>query len=198
MNEKDPIVIVSHARTPMGDMLGSLSSISAPHLGAATIKGCIERAQISTSEINEVIMGCVLSAGLGQAPARQAAIQAGLKYHTHTTTINKMCGSGMKAIMQAADSLKAGTNRIVIAGGMENMSQAPYLLPKIRAGYRMGHQTTIDHMFYDGLEDAYDKGTLMGVFAEKCGWCRQDAPFPVIQRQLGTPDAVDGDTGGIG
>jgi acetyl-CoA C-acetyltransferase len=166
--QSDPIVIVSAARTPMGAFQGELKNFSAPELGAAAIRAAVERASIRADEVSEVIMGCVLPAGQGQAPARQAALGAGLPLGTGCTTVNKMCGSGMKSAMFAHDILAAGTSDIVVAGGMESMTNAPYLLPKARAGLRMGHAQVIDHMFYDGLEDAYDKGRLMGSFAEDC------------------------------
>src|SRR6202171_1150055 len=164
----DPIVIVSAARTPMGAFQGEMKGFSAPELGAAAIRAAVERAKISPEQVQEVIMGCVLPAGQGQAPARQASLGAGLPLATGCTTINKMCGSGMKAAMFAHDLLAAGVNDIMVAGGMESMTNAPYLLPKARAGLRMGHGQVIDHMFYDGLEDAYEKGRLMGSFAEEC------------------------------
>jgi acetyl-CoA C-acetyltransferase len=164
----DPIVIVSAARTPMGGFQGELKGFAAPELGAAAIRAAVERAKVKPEQIDEVIMGCVLPAGQGQAPARQASLGAGLPLATGCTTINKMCGSGMKAAMLAHDLLAAGTNDIMVAGGMESMTNAPYLLPKARAGLRMGHGQVLDHMFYDGLEDAYDKGRLMGTFAEDC------------------------------
>ena len=164
----DPIVIVSVARTPMGAMQGELKDFAAPQLGAAAIRAALERAGIKPEQVQEVIMGCVLPAGQGQAPARQASLGAGLPLSAGCTTVNKMCGSGMKAAMLANDLLTAGTNDIMVAGGMESMSNAPYLLPKARTGFRMGHQQVIDHMFLDGLEDAYDKGRLMGSFAEDC------------------------------
>ena len=164
----DPVVIVSAARTPMGAFQGELKSFAAPELGAAAIRAAVERARIKPEDVQEVIMGCVLPAGQGQAPARQASLGAGLPLGTGCTTINKMCGSGMKAAMFAHDILLSETNSILVAGGMESMSNAPYLLPKARAGLRMGHGQVIDHMFYDGLEDAYDKGRLMGTFAEDC------------------------------
>ena len=164
----DPVVIVSAARTPMGAFQGELKDFSAPQLGAAAIHAAVERAGIKPDQVQEVIMGCVLPAGQGQAPARQASIVAGLPLSTGCTTVNKMCGSGMKAAMLAHDLLAAGTNEVMVAGGMESMTNAPYLLPKARSGYRMGHQQVIDHMFLDGLEDAYDKGKLMGSFAEDC------------------------------
>ncbi len=164
----DPVVIVSAARTPMGAFQGELKDFAAPQLGAAAIRAAVERAGIQADQVQEVIMGCVLPAGQGQAPARQASIVAGLPLSTGCTTVNKMCGSGMKAAMLAGDLLAAGTNEVMVAGGMESMTNAPYLLPKARSGYRMGHQQVIDHMFLDGLEDAYDKGKLMGSFAEDC------------------------------
>jgi acetyl-CoA C-acetyltransferase len=164
----DPIVIVSAARTPMGAFQGELKDFSAPQLGAAAIRAAVERAGIKPEQVQEVVMGCVLPAGQGQAPARQASVGGGLPLATGATTVNKMCGSGMKAAMFAHDMLAAGVNQVMVAGGMESMTNAPYLLPKARAGYRMGHQQVIDHMFLDGLEDAYDKGKLMGNFAEDC------------------------------
>src|SRR5690606_32537893 len=145
-----------------------LASVPAAELGAAAIRAALERSGVKSEDIAEVIMGCVLSAGQGQAPARQAALNAGLPDTVGATTVNKMCGSGMKAAMLAHDMLLAGNGEAYVAGGMENMSSAPYLLPRARAGYRMGHGTVIDHMFFDGLEDAYDKGRLMGSFAEEC------------------------------
>lgn len=166
--KNDPIVIVSAARTPMGGFQGTLSGFKAPELGAAAIRAALERASVKPEQVEEVIMGCVLPAGQGQAPARQASLGAGLPLSAGCTTINKMCGSGMKAAMLAHDLLKAGSNDIMVAGGMESMSNAPYLLPKARSGYRMGHQQAMDHMFLDGLEDAYDKGRLMGTYAEDC------------------------------
>jgi acetyl-CoA C-acetyltransferase len=164
----DPVVIVSAARTPMGGFQGDLKSFTAPELGAAAIRAAVERAHIKPEQVDEVVMGCVLPAGQGQAPARQASLGGGLPLATGCTTVNKMCGSGMKAAMFATDLLRAGTNEIMVAGGMESMTNAPYLMPKARAGYRMGHQQVLDHMFFDGLEDAYDKGRLMGTFAEDC------------------------------
>ena len=166
--QPDPIVIVSAVRTPMGAFQGELKGFAAPQLGAAAIRAAVERAKIQPADVQEVIMGCVLPAGQGQAPARQASLGAGLPLGTGCTTINKMCGSGMKAAMLAHDLLAAGTNDIMVAGGMESMTNAPYILPKARGGYRMGHGQIMDHMFLDGLEDAYDKGRLMGSFAEEC------------------------------
>src|SRR5688500_14597015 len=164
----DPIVIVSAARTPMGAFQGELKGFAAPELGAAAIRAAVERAKLRPEDVQEVIMGCVLPAGQGQAPARQASLGAGLPPGAGCTTVNKMCGSGMKAAMFAHDLLRCGSGEIMVAGGMESMSNAPYLLPKARAGLRMAHGQMIDHMFYDGLEDAYDKGRLMGSFAEDC------------------------------
>src|SRR3972149_2305079 len=164
----DPIVIVSCARTPMGAFQGELKGFAAHELGAAAIRAAVERAKLKPEEVQEVLMGCVLPAGQGQAPARQAALGAGLALSAGCTTVNKMCGSGMKAAMLAHDALLAGSADVFVAGGMESMTNAPYLLPKARAGLRMGHGQVIDHMFYDGLEDAYEKGRLMGAFAEEC------------------------------
>jgi acetyl-CoA C-acetyltransferase len=164
----DPIVIVSAARTPMGGFQGDFASLTASELGAVAIRAAVERAHLRPADVDEVIMGNVLSAGQGQAPARQASIKAGLPLATGCTTVNKMCGSAMKAAMLAHDLLAAGTNDVMVAGGMESMTNAPYLLPRARGGYRMGHQVAQDHMFLDGLEDAYDKGRLMGTFAEEC------------------------------
>lgn len=174
---QDPIVIVSAVRTPMGGFQGELKGLSAPQLGAEAIRAAVQRAGVAADSVEEVLFGCVLSAGLGQAPARQAALRAGLDKGTRCTTLNKMCGSGMEATILAHDMLLAGSAEVVIAGGMESMSNAPYLLDRARAGYRMGHGKVLDHMFLDGLEDAYDKGRLMGTFAEDCaeanGFTRQ-------------------------
>ena len=164
--DSNDVVIAGSARTPMGGMMGSLSSVRSPDLGAISIKTAIERSGLQPADVQEVIMGCVLPAGLGQAPARQASRASGIPDSSGCTTINKMCGSGMQAVIMAHDQIKAGTNNIMIAGGMENMSQAPYLLPKARAGMRMGHGQVMDSMFLDGLEDAYEGG-LMGVFAQR-------------------------------
>ena len=168
MDERDPIVIASAVRTPMGGFQGDFAGVSAAELGAAAIGAAVDRAGLAPEAIDEVIFGCVLPAGQGQAPARQAALGAGLPLAAGATTINKMCGSGMKAVMFAHDLVKAGSARIVMAGGMESMSNAPYLLDRARGGYRLGHGRVLDHMFLDGLEDAYDKGRLMGTFAEDC------------------------------
>ena len=164
----DPVVIASAARTPMGGFLGDLAPVSAPELGAVAIRAAVDRAGLAADDIDEVIIGNVLPAGQGQAPARQASLAAGLPLSTGCTTVNKMCGSGMKAAMLAHDLLLAGANRVMVAGGIESMSNAPYLLPRARSGYRLGHGEIKDHMFLDGLEDAYDKGKLMGAFAEDC------------------------------
>ena len=163
---KENIVIVSAKRTPMGSFQGALSSFKAPELGSIVIKKNLEETRLNSKEIDEVIIGCVLPAGLGQAPARQASIGANIPVTVGATTINKMCGSGMKSIMIGYDSIFSGTNNIVVAGGIESMSNAPYILPKVRKGLRMGHNQIKDHMFLDGLEDAYEEGKLMGSFAE--------------------------------
>jgi acetyl-CoA C-acetyltransferase len=164
--EHDPIVIVGMARTPIGGFQGAFAPLTAAQLGGAAIGAAVERAGLKPEDVSEVQMGCVLPAGQGQAPARQAALGAGLPYQVPCTTVNKMCGSGMKAVMMAYDALHARPADIVVAGGMESMTNAPYLLPKMRAGARLGHAEVKDHMFLDGLEDAYDKGRLMGTFAE--------------------------------
>ncbi len=164
----DPIVIVGAARTPMGGFQGALSGATAAELGGAAIKAALEGAGVEAPQVDELLMGCVLPAGQGQAPARQAGFAAGLGESVPATTLNKMCGSGMKTTMVAHDQLLAGNGNIVVAGGMESMTNAPYLLPKMRGGARIGHGAVIDHMFLDGLEDAYDKGRLMGSFAEDC------------------------------
>ena len=164
----DPIVIVGAARTPMGGFQGDFASVTASDLGAVAIKAAVERAGIKPSDVDKTIFGCVLPAGQGQAPARQASIKAGLPLATGCTTVNKMCGSAMEAMILAHDALVAKSADVFVAGGMESMSNAPYLMPKARSGYRMAHQTVYDHMFLDGLEDAYDKGRLMGTFAEEC------------------------------
>ncbi len=163
---QDPIVIASTARTPIGGFQGAFAPLTAPQLGSAAIKAAVERAGISVDDVSEVLMGCVLPAGLGQAPARQAALGAGLPNSVPCTTVNKMCGSGMKTVMMAYEALHARPGDVVLAGGMESMTNAPYLLPKMRAGARLGHAEVKDHMFLDGLEDAYDKGRLMGTYAE--------------------------------
>ncbi|HEY5862139.1 MAG TPA: acetyl-CoA C-acetyltransferase [Casimicrobiaceae bacterium] len=164
----DPIVIVGAARTPMGAFQGDFASLAASDLGAVAIKAAVERAGLKPDDVQEAIVGNVLPAGQGQAPARQAVLRAGLPNAVGCTTVNKMCGSAMKAAMLGHDLIAAGSAEIVVAGGMESMTNAPYLMPKARGGYRMGHQVVQDHMFLDGLEDAYDKGRLMGTFAEEC------------------------------
>ncbi|MBA1187759.1 acetyl-CoA C-acyltransferase [Pseudomonas entomophila] len=193
--ETDPIVIVSAVRTPMGSLQGDLSGLTAPQLGAAAIRAAVERASVAPDSVDQVLFGCVLSAGQGQAPARQAALGAGLGRHTSCTTLNKMCGSGMQAVMLAHDTLLAGSADIIVAGGMESMSNAPYLLDKARAGYRMGHGRVLDHMFLDGLEDAYDTGRLMGTFAEDCaqdnGFTRQDQDAFAIASLTRAQAAID-------
>ena len=166
--QSDPIVIVSIARTPIGNLLGELKDLTAPELGAQVIKAVVERAELTPADIHEIIMGCVLPAGVGQAPARQAALGAGIPNTTPCTTVNKVCGSGMKSIMFAHDLILAGTTDVMIAGGMESMTNAPYLLLKGRQGYRLGKSDLYDHMTLDGLEDAYDPGRAMGYFAEQC------------------------------
>lgn len=168
MNLHDPIVIVGSARTPIGGFQGELQGMTAPELGAATIRAALDRSGLAADAVEEILFGCVLPAGQGQAPARQAAIAAGLPLSAGATTINKMCGSGMKATMLAHDLIAAGSASIAVAGGMESMTNAPYLLDRARSGYRLGHGRVLDHMFLDGLEDAYDKGRLMGTFAEDC------------------------------
>ncbi|ANL67907.1 acetyl-CoA acetyltransferase protein (plasmid) [Rhizobium phaseoli] len=165
---QDPIVITGAARTPIGSFQGELKEAAAPELGATAIRAALERSRVDAEAIEEVIFGCVLPAGQGQAPARQAAIHAGLPFSTGASTVNKMCGSGMKAVMMAHDLIAAGSASVAVAGGMESMTNAPYLLDKARSGYRLGHGRVVDHMFLDGLEDAYDKGRLMGSFAEDC------------------------------
>ena len=173
----DPIVIVGIARTPMGGMGGVFSDVSAPTLGAEAIRGALADAKVDAADVSEVLMGCVLPAGVGQAPARQAAMSAGLPKSTPCTTVNKVCGSGMKTVMMAADSLSIGHGDVIVAGGMESMTNAPYMLTKARAGYRLGHGELLDHMFLDGLQDAYE-GQLMGNFAdataEKYGFSREE------------------------
>ncbi|WLU77178.1 acetyl-CoA C-acyltransferase [Brucella abortus] len=168
MSKSDPIVIVGASRTPMGGFQGDFTNAQATDLGASAIGGALAGAGLAPEAVEEVIMGCVLPAGQGQAPARQASLKAELPLGTGATTVNKMCGSGMKAAMLAHDLILAGSADVIVAGGMESMTNAPYLLPKARGGYRMGHGQVLDHMFLDGLEDAYDKGRLMGTFAEDC------------------------------
>jgi acetyl-CoA C-acetyltransferase len=166
MAATDPIVILSTARTPMGSMQGSLSDASATDLGATAVRAAVERAGVSGADIDRIYMGCVLPAGLGQAPARQAAIKAGLPASVQATTVNKVCGSGMQTVIMGAEALTAGNADLIVAGGMESMTNAPYLLKKHRGGARIGHDTAYDHMFLDGLEDAYEEGRAMGSFAQ--------------------------------
>jgi acetyl-CoA C-acetyltransferase len=166
LHPRDPIVILSYARTPMGAMQGALADVSATDLGATAIKGALERAGVSGEDVERVYMGCVLPAGLGQAPARQAALKAGLPRSAEATTVNKVCGSGMQTIIMASEALACGGADLIVAGGMESMTNAPYLLKKHRSGARLGHDTAYDHMFLDGLEDAYKAGTAMGVYAQ--------------------------------
>ena len=162
----DPVVILSFARTPMGAMQGSLADVSATQLGATAVKAAVERAGIDGAKVDRIYMGCVLPAGLGQAPARQAAIHAGLPASVEATTVGKVCGSGMQAMIMGAEALASGSIDMVVAGGMESMTNAPYLLKKHRSGARIGHDTAYDHMFLDGLEDAYEPGRAMGTFAQ--------------------------------
>jgi acetyl-CoA C-acetyltransferase len=192
----DPVVILGSARTPMGGFQGDLASLSAPQLGAAAIRAAVERSGVAPERVQQVLMGCVLPAGLGQAPARQAALGAGLDKGTACTTLNKMCGSGMQAAIFAHDALCAGSVDLIVAGGMESMSNAPYLLDKARGGYRMGHGRVLDHMFLDGLEDAYDKGRLMGTFAEDCaqshGFSREEQDAYALTSLLRAREAISG------
>lgn len=192
----DPVVVLSARRTPIGAFQGIFSGTTATHLGAAAVKAALDDAGVDPAAVNEVLMGCVLPAGLGQAPARQAAIGAGIPTSAPCTTVNKMCGSGMKAIMQGYDAIVAGSAEVVVAGGLESMTNAPYLLPKARSGYRMGHQEVLDHMFVDGLQDVYE-GHMMGHFAEntadKYGYTReqQDA-FAIESVTRAQTAAADG------
>jgi acetyl-CoA C-acetyltransferase len=165
-SESDPIVILSYARTPMGGMQGALADASATELGATVVRAAVERAGVSGDQVDRIYMGCVLPAGLGQAPARQAALKAGLPKTVQATTVNKVCGSGMQTVIMGSEALAAGTVDWVVAGGMESMTNAPYLLKKHRSGARIGHDTAYDHMFLDGLEDAYEEGRAMGTFAQ--------------------------------
>ncbi|MBD3728520.1 MAG: acetyl-CoA C-acyltransferase [Sphingomonadales bacterium] len=166
-NESDPIVILSYARTPMGGMQGALSDVSATELGATAVKAAVERAGVDGAEVERIYMGCVLPAGLGQAPARQAALKAGLPKSVQATTVNKVCGSGMQTVIMGSEALASGSVDFVISGGMESMTNAPYLLKKHRSGARIGHDMAYDHMFLDGLEDAYEAGRAMGTFAQE-------------------------------
>lgn len=166
LSPADPVVILSYARTPMGAMQGALAEVSATDLGAIAVKAAVERAGVAGDDIDRAYMGCVLPAGLGQAPARQAAIKAGLPLSVQATTVNKVCGSGMQTVIMGAEALASGSIDVVVAGGMESMTNAPYLLKKHRSGARLGHDTAYDHMFLDGLEDAYEPGRAMGTFAQ--------------------------------
>jgi acetyl-CoA C-acetyltransferase len=193
----DPIVIVSAARTPIGAFQGDFATLTSPQLGGLAIKAAVERAGIPAERVEEVIMGCVLPAALGQAPARQAALNAGLPLAAGCTTVNKVCGSGMKATLLAHDLLIAGSNEVMIAGGMESMTNAPYMLSKARGGYRLGHGQVFDHMFMDGLEDAYapeTRGRLMGTFAEDCaesyGFTREEQDQYAIESTTRARDAI--------
>ena len=192
---EDPIVITGAARTPIGSFQGSLSAVSATDLGAVAISAAIERSGVAPDAVEEVLMGCVLPAGLRQAPARQAALGGGLPLGIPCTTVNKMCGSGMKAAMLGHDAIRAGAARIVVAGGLESMSNAPYLLPKARSGYRLGHGQLLDHMFVDGLEDAYEPGKLMGHFAEDCAqryhFTREDQDDFAIESLTRATEAIE-------
>ncbi len=192
---EDPIVITGAARTPIGSFQGSLSAVSATDLGAVAISAAIERSGVAPDAVEEVLMGCVLPAGLRQAPARQAALGGGLPLGIPCTTVNKMCGSGMKATMLGHDAIRAGAARIVVAGGLESMSNAPYLLPKARSGYRLGHGQLLDHMFVDGLEDAYEPGKLMGHFAEDCAqryhFTREDQDDFAIESLTRATEAIE-------
>ncbi|MGC1584819.1 MAG: acetyl-CoA C-acyltransferase [Rhodomicrobium sp.] len=196
MDKTDPVVIVGAARTPMGGFQGDFKDLAAPDLGAAAIRAALARSGAGTEEVDEVIFGCVLPAGQGQAPARQAALAAGLPYACGATTVNKMCGSGMKAAMLAQDLILAGSAKIAVAGGMESMTNAPYLLNRARSGYRLGHGRVMDHMFLDGLEDAYEKGRLMGTFAEDCAEAYQftrEAQDSYAMASLGRAQKAIGD-----
>jgi len=192
---EDPIVITGASRTPIGSFKGSLSAVSATDLGAVAISAAIERSGVAPDAVEEVLMGCVLPAGLRQAPARQAALGGGLPLGIPCTTVNKMCGSGMKATMLGHDAIRAGAARIVVAGGLESMSNAPYLLPKARSGYRLGHGQLLDHMFVDGLEDAYEPGKLMGHFAEDCAqryhFTREDQDDFAIESLTRATEAIE-------
>jgi len=196
----ESIVIVAAARTPMGGFQGDFASLTAANLGAVAIKAAVERSGLQATDVQEVIFGNVLQAGQGQAPARQAALQAGMPLAAGCTTVHKVCGSAMKATMLACDTLKAGSQDVIVAGGMESMTNAPYLLPKARGGYRLGHGQVIDHMFFDGLEDSYKaetKGRLMGTFAEDCvvhfGFTRKDQDdFAIASTQRAQAAGADG------
>ena len=194
-SQADPIVILSYARTPMGGMQGVLSDASATDLGATAVKAAVERAGVSGEDIDRVYMGCVLPAGLGQAPARQAALKAGLPKSAQATTVNKVCGSGMQTVIMGSEALATGTVDVVVAGGMESMTNAPYLLKKHRSGARLGHDTAYDHMFLDGLEDAYEEGRAMGTFAQETAnqyqLTREDMDSYAIESLRRSVSAID-------
>ena len=193
--QTDPVVICSYARTPMGAFQGTLAGASAPELGAAAVRAAVERAGVRGEDVERIYMGCVLAAGLGQAPARQAALGAGLPLGVEATTLNKMCGSGLQAVAMAADALAAGTVELMVAGGMESMTNAPYLLAKHRSGARLGHDSIKDSMFLDGLEDAYDAGKLMGAFADESArdyqFTRQDQDAYALRSLERAKSAID-------
>lgn len=197
MSQSDPVVILSYARTPMGGMQGALGEVSAPDLGAVAVRAAVERAGVDGADIERIYMGNVLSAGQGQAPARQAAILGGLPQSVEATTVNKMCGSGMQTAIMGAEALAAGSVDMIVTGGMESMTNAPYLLPKMRGGARLGHAQAMDHMFLDGLEDAYDKGRAMGSFAEETAGeyqlTREAQDEYAIESLARAKAAVDGD-----
>jgi acetyl-CoA C-acetyltransferase len=194
----DPIVIVGAARTPMGGFQGALSGATAAELGGEAIRAALDRGGVAPDQVDELLMGCVLPAGQGQAPARQAGFAGGLGQEVPATTLNKMCGSGMKTVMAAHDQLLADNGKVVVAGGMESMTNAPYLLPKMREGARIGHGAVIDHMFLDGLEDAYDKGRLMGSFAEDCAekyqFTREDQDAYALKSLSNAVEAIESGT----
>ncbi len=196
MAAADPVVIAAYARTPMGGFLGALAGARATELGAAAVKAALERAGVEGDRVEQIYMGCVLPAGLGQAPARQAGVGAGLPFSVEATTVNKMCGSGMQAAIMAHDALAAGSAEVIVAGGMESMSNAPYLLTKHRAGARIGHDVAVDHMYLDGLEDAYEPGRLMGSFAEDAAlhyqFTRQDQDAYALESLARAKRAVEG------
>jgi len=191
----DPVVIASYARTPMGGFQGALAGVKATDLGAAAVRAALERAGVSGDKVEQIFMGCVLPAGLGQAPARQAALAAGLPLSVEATTVNKMCGSGMQAAIMAHDALAAGSADIIVAGGMESMTNAPYLMTKHRGGARIGHDTISDSMYLDGLEDAYEPGRLMGSFAEESArayqFTREDQDAYAIESLTRARAAID-------
>ena len=199
-NPSDPTVILSYARTPMGAMQGALAGVSATDLGATAVKAAVERAGIDGADIDRIYMGCVLPAGLGQAPARQAAIKAGLPKSVQATTVNKVCGSGMQTVIMGDEALAAGNAEVIVAGGMESMTNAPYLLKKHRSGARIGHDTAYDHMFLDGLEDAYEEGRAMGTFAQETAneyqLTREEMDEYAIESLRRAKDAID--NGGFG